>query len=67
MFSGSARQEAMELFAAKKKAEQMRDELKNYISWTMGQSAWMSYPMELKLVKTAKTIYKQAQRRKKFR
>ena len=68
MFSGSAEQEAMELFAAKKKAEQMRDELKNYISWTMGQSHWEELlRMEAQIRKDRKeTIYKQAQRRKKF-
>jgi hypothetical protein len=32
--------EAIEVFAAKKKAEQMRKELKDHISWTMGPSAW---------------------------
>jgi len=30
----------MEVFAAKRKAEQMRKELKDYISFTMGPSAW---------------------------
>ena len=68
MFSGSAEQEAMELFAAKKKAEQMRDELKNYISWTYGRSHWEELlRMEAQIRKDRKeTIYKQAQRRKKF-
>ena len=37
---GSVEAEAMEVFAAKRKAEQMRKELKDYISWTMGPSAW---------------------------
>jgi len=37
---GSVEAEAMEVFAAKKKAESMRKELKDYISWTMGPSAW---------------------------
>ena len=37
---GSIEAEAMEVFAAKKKAESMRKELKDYISFTMGPSAW---------------------------
>ena len=37
---GSVEAEAMEVFAAKRKAEQMRSELKDYISFTMGPSAW---------------------------
>ena len=68
MFKGSIEQEAMELFAAKKKAQQMRDELKNYISWTYGISHWEELlRMEAQIRKDRKeTIYKQAQRRKKF-
>ena len=37
---GSVEAEAMEVFAAKRKAEAMRKELKDYISFTMGPSAW---------------------------
>ena len=37
---GTVEAEAMEVFAAKRKAEQMRKELKDYISFTMGPSAW---------------------------
>ena len=37
---GSVEAEAMEVFAAKRKAESMRKELKSYISFTMGPSAW---------------------------
>jgi len=37
---GSVESEAIEVFAAKRKAEQMRKELKDYISFTMGPSAW---------------------------
>jgi len=37
---GSVEAEAIEVFAAKRKAEQMRKELKDYISFTMGPSAW---------------------------
>lgn len=38
--NGSVEQEAMEIFAAKRKAEAMRKELKQFISLTMGPSAW---------------------------
>lgn len=37
---GSVEAEAIEVFAAKRKAEAMRKELKDYISFTMGPSAW---------------------------
>lgn len=38
--SGSVEAESLEVFAAKRKAESMRKELKDYISFTMGPSAW---------------------------
>ena len=67
-FKGSVEQEAMEIFAAKKKAEQMRQDLKNFISWTYGASHWDELiRMEAQIRKERQeTIYKQAQRRKKF-
>ena len=37
---GSVEVESLEVFAAKRKAEAMRKELKDYISFTMGPSAW---------------------------
>ena len=37
---GSVEAESLEVFAAKRKAESMRQELKDYISFTMGPSAW---------------------------
>ena len=37
---GSVEAESLEVFTAKRKAEQMRKELKDYISFTMGPSAW---------------------------
>jgi hypothetical protein len=60
--------EAMATFAAKRKAEQQRAELKTYIQYTMGASAWEELVrMEGQIRKTRKeTIYKQAQRRRKF-
>ena len=38
--SGDVEKEAMQIFAAKKKAEEMRKELKQFISFSMGPSAW---------------------------
>ena len=38
--AGSVEEEAMQIFMAKKKAEDMRNELKQLISWTRGPSAW---------------------------
>ena len=38
--AGSVEEEAMQIFMAKKKAEDMRAELKQLISWTRGPSAW---------------------------
>ena len=68
MFKGSVEEEAMATFAAKKKAEQMREELKQYISWTMGQRAWDELiRMEGQIRKERQeTIYAQAQKRQKF-
>jgi len=36
----SVEAEALEIFTAKKKAESMREELKDWISFSMGPSAW---------------------------
>ena len=38
--AGSVEEEAMQAFMAKKKAEDMREELKSLISFTRGPSAW---------------------------
>ena len=38
--SNDVEREAMEIFAAKRKAEEMRKELKQFISFSMGPSAW---------------------------
>jgi len=37
---GSVEAEALEIFTAKRKAESMRKELKDWISFSMGPSAW---------------------------
>lgn len=69
LFSGkSVEQEAMEIFAAKRKAEQMREELKQYIGWTMGSKAWEQLlAMEGQIRKERQeTLYNQARRRQKF-
>jgi len=39
-FKGSDEETAIEIFAHKKKMEQMRNEIKDHISWTYGPSAW---------------------------
>ena len=40
MFSGSIEQQAIEAFTAKKKLEQQRAELKQFLIFTYGMSAW---------------------------
>lgn len=65
--AGSIEEEAMQVFMAKKKAEDMRAELKQIISFTRGPSAWEE------LLKTEgdirkkrqKAIYDQEERRRK--
>lgn len=69
LFSGkSIEQEAIEIFAAKRKAEQMREELKQFIGWTMGSKAWdQLLAMEGQIRKERQdTLYNQARRRQKF-
>ena len=39
-FKGSDEETALEIFAQKKKMDEMRKEIKNYISWHYGPSAW---------------------------
>ena len=67
MSAGSVEEEAMQIFMAKKKAEDMREELRNIISMTRGPSAWDE------LIKTEadirkkrqKAIYDQEERRRR--
>lgn len=68
MFKGSVEEEAMATFAAKKKAEQMREDLKQYIQWSLGSRAWDELiRMEGQIRKERQeTIYAQAQKRQKF-
>ena len=66
--SGSVEEEAMQIFMAKKKAEDMREQLRDIISVTRGPSAWQE------LLKTEadirkrrqETIYAQEEARAKF-
>ena len=53
--AGSVEEEALNIFMAKKKAEDMREELRNLISFTRGPSAWQE------LLKTEADIRKRRQ------
>ena len=66
--AGSVEEEAMQAFMAKKKAEDMRDELRQLISFTRGPSAWQELiNMEAKIRKDRqKAIYDQKERQRKF-
>ncbi len=69
LFSGqSVEQEAMTAFANKQKAQQMRYELQQWISLTMGKSKWDELVhMEGQIRKRRKeTLYRQRERRRKF-
>ena len=69
LFAGkSIEQEAMEAFAAKKKAQQQRDELKQWLQYTVGSRAWDELiQMEGQIRKQRQeTLYRQRERRQKF-
>lgn len=69
LFAGkSVEQEAIEIFAAKKKAQKQRDELKQWLQFTVGASAWDELiKMEGQIRKQRQeTLYKQRERRQKF-
>ena len=66
--SGSVEEEAMQIFMAKKKAEDMRNELKQLISWTRGPSAWeelLRTEADIRK-KRQQAIYDQQERRKQI-
>ena len=66
--AGSVEEEAMQIFMAKKKAEDMRAELKNLISFTRGPSAWdelLKTEGDIRK-KRQKAIYDQQERRRKI-
>jgi hypothetical protein len=69
LFNGkSVEQEAIEAFAAKRKAQSQRDELKQWIGLTLGRSAWDELiRMEGNIRKQRQeTLYRQRERRQKF-
>ena len=66
--AGSVEEEAMTIFMAKKKAEDMRAELKQIISFTRGPSAWeelLQTEGDIRK-KRQKAIYDQEERRRQF-
>ena len=66
--AGSVEEEAMQIFMAKKKAEDMREELKQLISWTRGPSAWeelLRTEGEIRK-KRQQAIYDQQERRRQI-
>ena len=66
--AGSVEEEAMAAFMAKKKAEDMREELRNIISFTRGPSAWNELlATEANIRKKRQAmIYAQEERRRKI-
>ena len=65
--AGSVEEEAMQIFMAKKKAEDMRNELKSIISFTRGPSAWeelLATEGEIRK-KRQRAIYDQQERQRK--
>ena len=66
--AGSVEEEAMQIFMAKKKAEDMRNQLKQIITFTRGPSAWeelLRTEGEIRK-KRQKAIYDQQERRRKL-
>ena len=69
LFSGSSvEQEAMDAFAAKKKAEAMEEELRNFINLSYGPNAWQELlRMQIKIRKQRQeTLYAQEEERRKL-
>ena len=69
LFNGkTVEQEAIEIFASKKKAQAQRQELQQWIQYTMGQSHWDELiRMEGRIRKQRQeTLYRQRERRRKF-
>ena len=66
--AGSVEEEALQTLMAKKKAEDMREELKNIIMFTRGTSAWdelLKTEADIRK-KRQKMIYDQQERQRKF-
>ena len=69
IFNGSSiEQEAMDIFAAKKKAEQMEKELRSYVNMVHGPSSWNEIlALQAKIRKDRKAaIYAQQERRREL-
>ena len=69
LFNGSSvEQEAMDAFAAKKKAEVMEEELRNFINLSYGPNAWQELlRMQIKIRKQRQeTLYAQEEERRKL-
>ncbi len=69
LFAGkSVEQEAMEIFSHKRRAQAQRDELKQWISLTLGMSAWEDLlRTEARIRKQRQeTLYAQREKRRKF-
>lgn len=69
LFAGkSVEQEAMEAFANKRKAQQQREELKNWIEFTLGRKAWTDLIAQEGAIRKQRqeTIYLQREKRRKF-
>tara|TARA_R100000426_G_scaffold27306_1_gene22974 strand:+ start:1949 stop:2428 length:480 start_codon:yes stop_codon:yes gene_type:complete len=69
LFGGkTVEQEAIEVFAAKNRAQKQRQELQQWIQYTMGQSHWDELiRMEGRIRKQRQeTLYRQRERRRKF-
>jgi hypothetical protein len=69
LFNGSSiEQEAMDIFAAKKKAEEMEQELKNFVNFTHGPNSWNEIlTLQAQIRKDRKkAIYDQEQRRQEI-
>ena len=66
--AGSIEEEAMQVFMAKKKAEDMREQLRQIITLTRGPSAWQELlKTEADICKKRqKMIYDQKERRRRF-
>lgn len=66
--SKSVEEEALQAFMAKQKAEQMRNELRELISWTKGPSAWQELvQMEVDIRKKRQAaIYAQKEKQRQF-
>ena len=69
LFNGSSiEQEAMDIFAAKKKAEEMEQELKTFVNFTHGPNSWNEIlTLQAQIRKDRKkAIYDQEQRRQEI-